>query len=395
MSDTLITNARVLTLRGDSLGDTGVLDSADVLVRGGKIVSVGDGLHDQGVQQFDASGRVLMPAFVDCHTHACWAGCRLAEWEQKLKGASYLELLAAGGGIMSTVRSVRDASRDELRDGLLGRLSKMQRTGTLTAEVKSGYGLSTKDEIKMLEAISEAGSSWAGTVVPTACIGHAKDPDVDDFVTRTIEETLPEVTRCFPGVTIDAYCEEGSWSLDETLRLFEAAQEAGHPIRVHADQFNDLGMIPEAIKRGFLSVDHLEATSPEHLKHLAQSDCFGVMLPVCGMHLDNRFGDGRSIVDAGGKLAIASNYNPGSAPCHSMPTVIAAAVRHLGLLPAEAIAASTRSPARLLGLTDRGTIETGQRADLILLDMTDERELAFEFGANPVSAVWAAGRKIV
>ncbi len=395
MSDTLITNARVLTLRGDSLGDTGVLDSADVLVRGGKIVSVGDGLQDQGVQQFDASGRVLMPAFVDCHTHACWAGCRLAEWEQKLKGVSYLELLAAGGGIMSTVRSVRDASRDELRDGLLGRLSKMQRTGTLTAEVKSGYGLSTKDEIKMLEAISEAGRSWAGTVVPTACIGHAKDPDVDDFVTRTIEETLPEVTRCFPGITIDAYCEEGSWSLDETLRLFEAAQEAGHPIRVHADQFNDLGMIPEAIKRGFLSVDHLEATSPEHLKQLAQSDCFGVMLPVCGMHLDNRFGDGRSFVDAGGKLAIASNYNPGSAPCHSMPTVIAAAVRHLGLLPAEAIAASTRSPARLLGLTDRGTIETGQRADLILLDMTDERELAFEFGANPVSAVWAAGRKIV
>lgn len=391
MSDTLITNARVLTLRGDSPGDTGVLDSADVLVRGGKIVSVGDGLHDQSVQQFDASGRVLMPAFVDCHTHACWAGCRLAEWEQKLKGASYLELLAAGGGIMSTVRSVREASRDELRDGLLGRLSKMQRTGTLTAEVKSGYGLSTKAEIKVLEAISEAGSSWAGTLVPTACIGHAKDPDVADFVTRTIEETLPEVTRCFPGITIDAYCEEGSWSLEETLRLFDAAQEAGHPIRVHADQFNDLGMIPEAIKRGFLSVDHLEATSPEHLKQLAQSDCFGVMLPVCGMHLDNRFGDGRSFVDAGGKLAIASNYNPGSAPCHSMPTVIAAAVRHLGLLPAEAIAASTRSPARLLGLTDRGTIEAGQRADLILLDMTDERELAFEFGANPVSAVWAAG----
>lgn len=339
-------------------------------------------------------GRVLIPGFVDCHTHACWAGSRLEEWEQKLKGASYLELLNAGGGIMSTVRSVREATREQLRDRLLGHLSRMLSLGTLSTEVKSGYGLSTRDEIKMLESISEADGIWPGTLVPTACIGHAKDPEVDDFVSYTINETLPEVSRSFPGITIDAYCEDGSWTLEETLRLFDAALEAGHKIRVHADQFNNLGMIPEAIKRTSLSVDHLEATTPEHLTMLAESDTFGVMLPICGLHLDDRFADGRSFLDAGGQLSIASNYNPGSAPSCSMPLVIAAAVRKLGLLPSEALIASTRSPARLLGLSDRGSIEPGQRADLVLLDMADERELAFEIGSNPVAAAWIAGRRV-
>jgi len=247
----------------------------------------------------------------------------------------------------------------------------------------------------MRKAISEADGLWPGTAIPTACIGHAKDPDISDFVRLTIDETLPEITRRFPGITIDAYCETGAWSLDETLRLMDAALDAGHKVRVHADQFNDLGMIPEAIRRHFVSVDHLEATLPEHLDELASSNTFGVMLPICGLHLDNRYADGRRFLDAGGNLAIASNLNPGSAPCYSMPLVIWAAVRHLGLLPNEAITASTRSPADLLGLTDRGRITRGSRADLVLLDSTDERSLAFEFGASPVAAVWAAGRRVV
>jgi len=395
LNDVLISNARILTMTGESSSDLGALGSADVLIQNGSIVSIGQDIESHQAQPFDAAGRVLMPAFVDCHTHACWAGSRLAEWEQKLRGTSYLDLLAAGGGIMSTVRAVRETSREDLRDALLYRLDKMKQTGTLTAEVKSGYGLSTHDEIKMLEAISEASCAWPGTAVPTACIGHAKDPAISDFVSYTINETLPEITKNFPGITIDAYCEKGSWTLDETLRLFDAAQTAGHPIRVHADQFNDLGMIPAAIERGYMSVDHLEATAPEHLALLAKSACFGVMLPICGLHLDNRFADGRGFLDAGGKLAIASNYNPGSAPCFSMPMVVATSVRNLDLLPSEAMIAATRTPAQLLGLTDRGTIAVGQRADLILLDMTDDRELAFEFGANPVLGVWAAGRRVV
>lgn len=384
----------MLTLAGDSPSDVSPIDACDVFIERGSISAVGQRLEHSSSQRFDAMGRVLMPGFVDCHTHACWAGSRLSEWEQKLEGASYLELLNAGGGIMSTVRSVREATREELRDRLLVNLGKMLSLGTLAAEVKSGYGLTTRDELKMLEAICEADGIWPGTLVPTACIGHAKDPAIDDFVSYTINETLPEVTSNFPGITIDAYCEESSWTLEETLRLFDAALEAGHAVRVHADQFNDLGMIPAAIERGFSSVDHLEATTSEHLTMLAGSDTFGVMLPICGLHLDDRFANGRGFLDAGGHLAIASNYNPGSAPSCSMPLVIATAVRKLGLLPSEALIASTRSPARLLGLRERGSIEPGQRADLVLLDMADECELAFEMGCNPVAAAWVAGRRV-
>lgn len=392
MNELLITGARVLTMEGTTLG---VRPKVDVLIRGGTIEQVADAIDHPARQRFDAADRVLMPAFIDCHTHACWTGSRLDEWERKLRGATYLEILESGGGIMSTVRAVRAAARDELRDTLALRLDRMKSLGTLTAEVKSGYGLSTRDEIKMLEAISEADGLWPGTAIPTACIGHAIDPDIADFVRLTIDETLPEITRGFPGITIDAYCEKGAWTLEETLRLMDAALEAGHRVRVHADQFNDLGMIPEAIRRQFVSVDHLEATIPEHLTELANSDTFGVMLPICGLHLDNRFADGRRFLGAGGKLAIASNFNPGSAPSFSMPMVIWAAVRHMGLLPDEAITASTRSPADLLGLSDRGRITRGSRADLVLLDSTDERSLAFEFGASPVAAVWAAGRRVV
>ncbi|HED53049.1 MAG TPA: imidazolonepropionase [Phycisphaerales bacterium] len=394
MKPILIQGARVVTLDGSTRSDLGVLERADVRINRGRIEAIGTGLDASGCSVYEARGRVLMPAFVDCHTHACWAGSRLGEWEQKLRGATYLDLLQAGGGIMSTVRAVRSASRDELRDLLAFRLDLMLREGTLTAEVKSGYGLTTADEIKMLEAICEAGGSWPGTVVPTACIGHAKDPDEADPVGRTINETLPAVSQSFPGIPVDAYCEEGSWTLDETLALMDAALSAGHPVRVHADQFHDLGMIPEAIRRGFVSVDHLEATTPEHLSELASSTVYGVMLPMCGLHLDDRYANGRGFVDDGGRLAIATNYNPGSAPCLSMPMVIAFGVRKLGLLPGEAIAASTVWPAELLGFEDRGRIRVGARADLVLLHGSDELELAFSFGFSPVACVWCSGRPI-
>lgn len=392
MNELIIAGARVLTLTGEGLG---VLPRADVLIHGGAIERVAPEIDLPVRHRFEAEGRVLMPAFVDCHTHACWAGSRLGEWEQKLRGASYLEILKSGGGIMSTVRAVRSASRRELRDRLTQRLELMKSLGTLTAEVKSGYGLTTADEIKMLEAISEADGDWPGTLVPTACIGHAKDPDQPEFVRRTITETLPEITRAFPGIAIDAYCETGAWSLEETLALADAAVSAGHPVRVHADQFTDLGLIPEAVRRGFVSVDHLEASSPEHLTQLAQSNTFGVMLPICGLHLDGRYAKGRAFLDAGGRLSLATNDNPGSAPCCSIPLVVATAVRQLGLLPHEAIAAVTRTPAELLALPDRGRIAPGLRADLVLLRSADERELAYDLGSSPVAAVWAAGRRVV
>ena len=410
----LIRNARVLTLqgegvrRGSAMGELGVVPCADVLVRDGAVAEVwprageearSDGrdarpTRDGETEEIDAAGRVLMPAFVDAHTHACWAGERLDEWEMKQQGATYLELLKAGGGIMASVRSVRAASEDELFEGLMQRLGWMLREGTTSVEVKSGYGLSTADELKMLRAIRRAGEAWEGFVSPTACIGHAIDRDVDGFVEQTISETLPAVHEEFPGVTIDAYCEDGAWSLDETVRLFEAAKELGHPLRIHADQFNSLGMLREAVRLGAVSVDHLEATCAEDLELLARSESFGVMLPCSGFHTDGRYGDGRGFIDAGGKLVIATNVNPGSAPCSSVPMAIALGVRHLGISAAEAICACTANAAALLGLDDRGRIEPGMRADLVLLRVRDERELGHTFGGNPADLVLCGGRVV-
>lgn len=409
---TLIRNARVLTLcplddpgigaplTHHAMRDLGVIDSANVLLQNGLVSSIGPS-DDQRyphapLRTIDACGRVLMPGFVDCHTHLCWAGKRLDEWQQKLAGTSYLDILTSGGGIMSTVRAVRSATEEELVELLVQRLHGVLRHGTTTIEIKSGYGLDTETELKMLRALARADECWPGTIVPTACIGHALDPAIDrtTFIKRTIHETLPEVTRQFPGIAIDAYCENGALSLDECCTLFDAARHAGHPCRVHADQFNSLGMTQAAIARNFVSVDHLEATSESDLASLARSDTFGVMLPIAGLHTDDRYGNGRAFIDGGGTLAIATNCNPGSAPSISIPLAIALAVRKNKLTSGEAITACTRNPASLLKLLDRGIVRPGARADLVLLSTDDERELAHTLGGNPVSCVLCEGRVV-
>jgi imidazolonepropionase len=399
----LIRNARVLTLatgpvprRGAALGDTGVLPEADVLLRDGRIAAVGPAVTAQpGTEIVDADGRVLMPGFVDCHTHACWAGDRLDEWDMKRRGIPYLEILARGGGILSTVRAVRAAAEDDLVRLTRARLDTMLREGTTTVEVKSGYGLSPGAELKMLRAIRRAAEGWAGTVVPTALLGHAFEGDAEAFFSRTLAETLPAVSREFPGITVDAFCEEGAWPLPACERLFVRARAGGHPFRVHADQFHSLGMTPVAVRLGARSVDHLEATTDDDLATLAAAaETFGVILPATGFHTDGRYARARAFVDRGGALALATNCNPGSAPTHSMPFAIALACRFCGLTPAEAISAATVNAAALLGLRDRGTIAVGQRADLVLLRHRDERLLGYEVGGNPVDLVLCAGRVV-
>lgn len=398
----LFRNVRAVTLatgsvprRRGELGAGSVRDGVDVLVEGDRVSRIESGVRAPSACRIvEGRGRVLMPGFVDCHTHACWAGDRLDEWDMKRAGVSYLDILGSGGGIMSTVRSVRRASQNDLATSLTQRLAVMSREGTTTVEVKSGYGLTTEHELKMLRAIASAGTAWKGTVVPTALLGHAIDVDVPNFAERVVYETLPAVSAEFPGISVDAYCEKGAWSVEETMRLFEQARSMGHPIRVHADQFNALGMVRAAVGLGAVSVDHLEAARESELGALAASETFGVALPVCGFHLDGRYAAARRLVDLGGALCIATNCNPGSAPSSSMAFTIALAVRHLGLSAIEAIAAATVNPAALLGLGDRGTIEPGKRADLIMLRHTDERALAYEVGGNPVDVTLIAGEVV-
>ncbi|MBL0922396.1 MAG: amidohydrolase family protein, partial [Phycisphaerales bacterium] len=309
----LIRNARAVTMsggpiprRGRSLGELGVIERADVLVVGEHIEAVeptGRIRAPEGAEEIDADGRVVMPAFVDCHTHACWAGDRLDEWDRKRGGATYLEILRSGGGIMSTVRAVREATEPALTTSLVRRLRAMLREGTTTVEVKSGYGLTSEDELKMLRAIRGAGAEWPGTIVRTALLGHAIDAGQKNFVRRTIEETLPAVREAFGDLTIDAYCEQGAWSLEDCEALFREALSAGHHVRVHADQFNELGMVDWAVGMGpaaVLSVDHLEATGKPALKRLASSGGFGVALPCAGVHTDGGSMGRRGAVEAGG-----------------------------------------------------------------------------------------------
>jgi len=411
-----IRGARVVTpvpppsggaLRGREQGHVRVMERTDVVVREGRIEAVGPGLRpdrDPGVAEelrvVEAGGQVLLPGFVDAHTHACWAGDRLSEWEARLGGASYEELLAGGGGILSTVRAVRASSEDDLAASLRGRVRRAAALGTTTLEVKSGYGLAAEPELRMLRAIRAAGAGWPGTLVPTALLGHALDPDYPGgegaFVDHVVEDVLPHVTREFPGVAVDAYCEVGAWSVDACLRLFRAARASGHPVRVHADQFRDLGMVEAAAGEeiGARSVDHLEASGEASIRALAASQALGVLLPVSGFHLDGRYADGRRILEAGGGVVVATNWNPGSAPSPSIPLAMALAVRHNGLTVPEAITAVTWNAARLLDLPDRGWIGPGARADLVLLSLSDERELAHTVGENPVTRVLAAGKEI-
>lgn len=397
-----IVNARVVTLaggvrprRGRELGELGVIPMGEVAIDEGRVAAVRaqdreiDARGEPGV--VDARGRVVMPAFVDAHTHACWAGSRLDEWEMRLRGAGYLEIMGAGGGIMSTVRSTRAAGEDELIDLTRGRLRRVRAAGTGAIEIKSGYGLDADTELRMLRTARAAAEAEGLAVALTALLGHAIDPAVQGFAQRTIDHTLPAVSAAMPNVAIDAYCERGSWSVEETVRLLARARELGHPVRVHADQFNSLGMVGEAIALGARSVDHLEASTPDDLERLAASETFGVMLPLCGLHLDGRYADARRFADAGGALCLASNLNPGSAPSGSMPLVMALGVRALRLTPAEAIVACTVNPAALLGMTDRGTIEPGMRADLVLLRSRDERDLAYEIDGSTIDRVFLGG----
>jgi len=397
----LVRNARILTLaagarprRGRELRELSVIARGDVLVADGAIAAVGPKVEaPEGAEVIDANGRVLMPGFVDCHTHACWAGSRLEEWEERLQGVPYPEILKKGSGLHATVLAVQEATKKQLAARLRERLARMLCEGTTTVEVKSGYGLTTEGELKMLRAIVRAGQDWPGTVVPTALLGHAYEGALDDYARMVVKEMLPEVSREFPGVTVDARVEEGSWSREACVRLFERASRH-HPLRVHTDQFTSLGMIPEAIRLHARSVDHLGASTKADLVALAGSQTCGVILPCTAFHTDGRFARAGFLVDQGGAVALATNFNSGSAPTHSMPLAIALAVRACGLTPQEAIAACTVNAAAVLGLPDRGTVEVGKRADLILLHHTDERMLAYEVGGNPVDLVICAGKPV-
>jgi len=401
----LIHDARVLSMpigrepaRGAAMRELGVIDGGWVLVGDdGRVQSVGAGTPPSAPIRIDARGRVLMPALIDAHTHACWTGDRWSEWARKRAGEPYLSILNAGGGIMSSVRSVRGSSREELARTTALRLQRMARVGTGTCEVKSGYGLSTEAELRMLGAIDDAAAACTGRIeaMATCLAGHAIDPGCPDFIARTLRETLPAIAAARPGTTMDLYIEQGAWTGDDAVRFVAASLALGCPVRAHVDQFTRSGLLADLIGMGVRSVDHLEASSASDLATVAHSGAFAVALPATGFALDMRFMDARRLLDEGGTLVIASNANPGSAPGLGLPFAMQLAARFMGLTTAEILRASITNAAHLLGVAGTvGSIEPGQRADLVLLHDTNEDALVHGLPSGAPGLVLHAGRAV-
>jgi imidazolonepropionase len=379
-------------LRGRSLGDVDVLEDAYVLCEDGLVAAVGRmrELPDLGgdVEDFDARGLCAIPGLVDCHTHACFGGDRVEEFSLRAAGASYEELHAAGGGILSTVRATREAGREGLREAVRRHRGWMLAAGTTTFEAKSGYGLDRETEIASLEAIREEGG------IPTFLGAHTVPPEFDD-ADEYVDFLLAEVLPAAAGVAeaADVFVERGAFDVAQARRYLEACREAGLAPRLHGDQFTELGAISLAVEIGARSVDHLEATGEVGIGALSASDVVGVLLPASALFLDRPMPQARSMVEAGVAIALATDFNPGSAFCESLPVVCALACTQLHLSPEEALSACTVNAAHVLGRADRaGRLAAGYAADLVLLDAPDWRYLAYHLAGPVVAAVVQGGQ---
>jgi imidazolonepropionase len=378
-------------LRGAALGEVDVLEDAYVLCRGDTIEAVGRMRDlpalDGDVVEMDGSGCCAVPGLVDCHTHAAFGGDRVDEFSLRAAGATYEELHARGGGILSTVRATRAAGEEGLRTAVERHRGWMRAHGTTTFEAKSGYGLDRDTELASLRAIRDAGG------IPTWLGAHAVPPEFDDadaYLDFALAEVLPEAATIAEAA--DVFLERGAFDATQARRYLTACRDAGLALRLHGDQFTEQGAIPLAIELGARSVDHLEATGDAGIRALAASDVAAVVLPASALFLGRPMPPARALVDAGAAVALATDFNPGSAFCESLPLCCSLAATQLKLAPAEALSACTVNAAHVLGRADRvGRIAPGCRADLVLLGASDWRYLAYHLGGELVDRVVLGG----
>jgi imidazolonepropionase len=412
--DLLIHSAtQLLTLaggpqRGQALGALGIVEDGAVAISEGRIAAVSrtSDLQAQFAprETLDASGYAVLPGFVDPHTHLVWVGDRANEFEMRLAGATYMEIMAAGGGIMSTVRHTRAASVDQMVAETRPRLDRMLAYGTTTAEAKTGYGLETQTELRQLEAIDRLGAEHPMTLVPTFLGAHALPEEYkgreDAFIDLVMNEMLPAVvSRSSNGKLpfCDIFCEEGAFTVAQSRRLLERAREMGFGLKIHADEFKGLGGTKLAVELGAASADHLVYTPEEDIAALGQGDTVAVGLPGTPFGLAQQdYTPAGAILKAGGILALATDLNPGTTWCESMQMVIALACRYMKLTPAQAIAAATIDAAQAIGMAGEvGSLEAGKLADVLVLDAPDYRHLGYRYGTNLVRSVVKAGRVVV
>ena len=401
--------------RGRALGTLGILENGAVLIRDEKIVALGktDELRAAYPNEpgLDATGCVVMPGLVDPHTHLIWGGDRAKEFEMRIEGARYLDILAAGGGIISTVRATRTASIESLIAQTRPRMMRMFATGTTTAEAKTGYGLQTATELRLLKALLALDDEGPLELAITFLGAHAIAPeytlaggDKDDpqgYTDLVTETMLPLVCQWWethaprlPLPFVDIFCENKAFTLEQSRQVLTKARSLGFPLKIHADEFDNLGGASLAVELGAASADHLVKTSDADIAALGKSDTVAVSLPCTPFGLaESEYTPARKILDADGILALATDCNPGTAWNESMQFVIALACRYMGLTPAQAIAASTINSAHAIRRADViGSLEEGKQADLLVLSVPDYRHLGYRFGTNLVKQVIKRGR---
>lgn len=398
MPETLLTGISQLVSpppgvqRGPAMRGLRQTDDAALLVRDGLIVWTGPRTAaPEAAQTHDLGGVAVVPGLVDPHTHAVWAGDRLADFEARISGVPYEEILAQGGGIRSTMRATAAASEAELVALARPRLSALRASGATTVEVKSGYGLDFGAEVRMLRAAQGLQAEFS--LVPTLLIHVPPQDGRAAYVEAVCQALIPQLARERLATAVDVFCEREAFTVEETRAIFQAAKAHGLSTKLHADQFHAIGGTELACALGALSVDHLEASGPAQIAALAHSGTVATILPGVTLHLGLPAAPGRALIDAGAAVAVGTDLNPGSSPVFSTQLALALAVRLCGLTPAEALTAATVNAAHALGLQGRGALVPGQRADFLALQGHDWRDLAYTLGASPVREVWQGGVK--
>jgi imidazolonepropionase len=383
--------------RGPALKELAIIKDGAVLCLGGKIVSVGttkDALRDpwlkrnrRNVTEIDCTGKVVLPGFVDSHTHPVFVNPRLVDFEKRIEGASYKEIAAAGGGIRSSLEAVRKTARSALAAKVVTALEDMAAHGTTTVEAKSGYGLTLESELKSLEAIREASSRWPGTVVATLLGAHVVPKEFQGCSQKYVEivckEMIPQAAKRKLAQFVDVFCDQGAFTPKETEQIFAAAEKHGLSVRAH------MGQLSETVLEPFLrfnpaSFDHMDHVNESDITRLAKQDTVATLVPGANYFLGLKdYADARRLIDAGVPVALATDYNPGTSPTISVPMAMSLACTHMKMSPAEAVAAATINGAWALRVADRkGSIEPGKDTDLAVFDVKDYREIPYWFGAN-------------
>jgi imidazolonepropionase len=385
-------------------GSGAVLRNHALAVRAGRVLDIGPQVEVRvrhaGEQTLDCKGQVLTPGFVDSHTHAVFGGWRAAEYEMRSSGLDYMEIARRGGGINASVRDVRARSEDDLVEMALPRLAHALRHGTTTLEIKSGYGLNVEDELKLLRAIRNLSRYTVLDIVPTFLGAHDVPLDYRDrradYVRLITDEMLPAVAEARLAVFCDVFMEPGAFTAAETRTILEAGKEQALIPKLHADEFENSGAAELAAELGAASADHLGAISDHGIRALAASDTVATLLPATLFFLGKKqYAPARKLLDAGATVALATDFNPGTAPSASMPLVLTMACSQMQLTPLEAIVAATAGGARALKREDVGVLARGAKADIVAWDVASHVEIPYRFGTPPVAGVWKAGNRVI